>query len=42
MSHVLERRLEEALEGFVRDGVYKRLNYLDSPQAARVTMPYDR
>jgi glycine C-acetyltransferase len=38
MSHALERRLEEALEGFVRDGVYKRLNYLDSPQAARVTM----
>jgi glycine C-acetyltransferase len=38
MSHTLERRLEEALEGFVRDGVYKRLNYLDSPQAARVTM----
>ncbi len=38
MSHVLERRVEEALEGFVRDGVYKRLNYLDSPQAARVTM----
>jgi glycine C-acetyltransferase len=38
MSHALERRLEEALEGFVRDGVYKRLNYLDSPQGARVTM----
>jgi glycine C-acetyltransferase len=38
MSHLLERRLEDALEGFVRDGVYKRLNYLDSPQAARVTM----
>lgn len=38
MSHVLERRLEEQLEGFVRDGVYKRLNYLDSPQAPRVTM----
>ncbi len=38
MSHVLERRVEEALEGFVRDGVYKRLNYLDSPQGARVTM----
>jgi glycine C-acetyltransferase len=38
MSHALERRLEEALEGFVRDGIYKRLNYLDSPQAARVTM----
>jgi len=38
MSHLLERRLEEALEGFVRDGVYKRLNYLDSPQAPRVVM----
>jgi glycine C-acetyltransferase len=38
MSHALERRLEEALEGFVRDGIYKRLNYLDSPQAARVSM----
>ena len=38
MSQVLERRLEEALEGFVRDGVYKRLNYLDSPQAPRVVM----
>jgi len=38
MSIVLERRLEEELERFVRDGVYKRLNLLDSPQAARVTM----
>ena len=38
MSIVLERRLEEELEQFVRDGVYKRLNFLDSPQAARVTM----
>ena len=38
MSIVLERRLEEELERFVRDGVYKRLNFLDSPQAARVTM----
>jgi glycine C-acetyltransferase len=38
MSHVLERRTEEALEGFVRDGVYKRLNYLESPQAPRVVM----
>ena len=26
------------LEQFIRDGVYKRLNYLDSPQAARVRM----
>ena len=38
MSHALERRLEDALEGFVKDGVYKRLNYLDSPQAPRVKM----
>ena len=38
MSSVLQRRLEEELEGFVRDGVYKRLNFLDSPQAARVKM----
>jgi glycine C-acetyltransferase len=38
VSHVLEARLEQALEGFVRDGVYKRLNYLDSPQAPRVVM----
>ncbi|HEU5041856.1 MAG TPA: aminotransferase class I/II-fold pyridoxal phosphate-dependent enzyme, partial [Gemmatimonadales bacterium] len=38
MSIALERRLEEELEQFVRDGVYKRLNFLDSPQAARVTM----
>lgn len=38
MSGTLERRLEQELEGFIRDGVYKRLNFLDSPQAARVTM----
>ncbi|HEX6106144.1 MAG TPA: glycine C-acetyltransferase [Gemmatimonadales bacterium] len=38
MSDALERRLEQELEGFIRDGVYKRLNFLDSPQAARVTM----
>jgi glycine C-acetyltransferase len=38
MSHTLERRLEGALEGFVKDGVYKRLNYLDSPQGPRVKM----
>ena len=30
--------LEEQLDQFKRDGVYKRLNYLDSPQAARVQM----
>jgi len=38
MSGTLERRLEQELEQFVRDGVYKRLNFLDSPQDARVTM----
>jgi glycine C-acetyltransferase len=31
-------RLEIELAQFQRDGVYKRLNYLDSPQAARVQM----
>jgi glycine C-acetyltransferase len=38
MSHGFEHRLEAELEQFIRDGVYKRLNYLDSPQAARVRM----
>ena len=33
MSHTFEHRLEGELEQFIRDGVYKRLNYLDSPQA---------
>src|SRR5438270_2144867 len=30
--------LEQQIEQFKRDKVYKRLNYLDSPQSARVTM----
>jgi glycine C-acetyltransferase len=34
----IERRLRHELEQFGRDGVYKRLNFLDSPQAPRVTM----
>ncbi len=38
MSSSLERRLEVELEQFIRDGVYKRLNYLESPQDARVRM----
>ena len=38
MSGILETRLRADLEGFRRDGVYKRLNWLDSPQAARVRM----
>ncbi len=38
MTNPLERRLEGELEQFIRDGVYKRLNFLDSPQAPRVRM----
>jgi glycine C-acetyltransferase len=38
MSTSFEQRLEGELEQFVRDGVYKRLNYLDSPQGPRVRM----
>ncbi len=38
MSTSFEHRLEGELEQFIRDGVYKRLNYLDSPQSARVRM----
>src|SRR3989449_11396033 len=30
--------LQSELDQFRKDGVYKRLNYLDSPQAARVKM----
>ncbi len=38
MLKPVEQRLQAEIEGFKRDGVYKRLNYLDSPQAARVVM----
>ncbi len=34
----VQTRLTQELEQFKRDGVYKRLNHLDSPQAPRVTM----
>ncbi len=34
----LEDRVERELEGFIRDGVYKRLKFLDGPQGARVRM----
>jgi glycine C-acetyltransferase len=34
----LATRLAAELDQFKKDGVYKRLNYLDSPQAARVKM----
>jgi glycine C-acetyltransferase len=35
---MLEEHVERELEGFIRDGVYKRLKFLDGPQAARVRM----
>jgi glycine C-acetyltransferase len=38
VSAQFQQRLEGELEQFIRDGVYKRLNYLDSPQDARVRM----
>jgi glycine C-acetyltransferase len=38
VSSSLEERLEAELEQFIRDGVYKRLNFLASPQGPRVTM----
>jgi len=38
MSQAFGGRLREELDGFRRDRVYKSLNYLDSPQAARVLM----
>ena len=38
MINPLEKRIASELEQFIRDGTYKRLNFLDSPQAARVRM----
>ena len=38
MSSSLDARLSAQLDQFRRDGVYKTLNYLESPQAARVRM----
>jgi glycine C-acetyltransferase len=38
MSNPLEQRIEPELEQFIQNGTYKRLNYLDSPQDARVRM----
>jgi glycine C-acetyltransferase len=34
----LDQRIEPELEQFIKDGTYKRLNFLDSPQAARARM----
>jgi glycine C-acetyltransferase len=38
MHRGLDARLRQELEQFRRDGVYKRLNHLESPQAPRVRM----
>lgn len=38
MNRTLETRLQGELEGFRKDGVYKRLNYIDSPQGPVVKM----
>ena len=38
MSTRFDARLSEEIASFRRDGVHKRLNYLDSPQSAWVTM----
>jgi glycine C-acetyltransferase len=38
MTNPLEQRIEPELERFIQDGTYKRLNYLEGPQAARVRM----
>ena len=38
MNQALTARLAEEIAGFKRDGVYKRLNHLDSPQGAVVRM----
>jgi glycine C-acetyltransferase len=38
MTSALDQRLRADLDGFRRDAVYKRLNFLESPQAARVRM----
>jgi len=38
MRASVEQRLSEELNQFKNDGVYKTLNYLDSPQAPRVVM----
>jgi glycine C-acetyltransferase len=38
MTNALERKIEPELEQFIQNGTYKRLNYLDSPQAPRVQM----
>ena len=38
MNPALNARLTAELDGFKKDGVYKRLNHLDAPQSARTKM----
>jgi len=38
MNPALNARLTAELDGFKKDGVYKRLNHLDAPQSARTRM----
>jgi glycine C-acetyltransferase len=38
MTNPLEHRIESELEQFIQNGTYKRLNFLNSPQDARVRM----
>ena len=38
MNESFNARLVGEIETFKRDGVYKRFNHLNSPQAARVEM----
>lgn len=38
MNATMEQRLRDELHQFQQDGIYKKLNYIDSPQAPRVTM----
>jgi glycine C-acetyltransferase len=38
MKNSLDQRLRQELDQFQRDGVYKRLNYLEGPQAPRARM----
>ncbi|HET9512753.1 MAG TPA: hypothetical protein VFO95_02405 [Gemmatimonadales bacterium] len=38
MKNSLDQRLRQELDQFQRDGVYKRLNYLEGPQGPRARM----
>ena len=38
MSQQFDGRLREELDSFRREGIHKKLNYLEGPQASRVRM----